>query len=156
MKVYNTRQFPNIKYDGFETKGILICNNEKDNVIKTLKQYLENSTMYDANKSESDNENDITLQWVNYGVPDFVNLKWVTPEFKNINKRVFINSENIVTVPRITFNLINNTKDLKYAVVVNHIQEFCNEKTTYDVKINGLYKQFNNIIDFGVIVVFCF
>ena len=60
MKVYDIKQFSAIKEDGFDTKGILICNRNKDEVIKTLKQYLENSTMYDKNKSEDENEKDIT------------------------------------------------------------------------------------------------
>lgn len=157
MKVYDIKQFSTIKEDSFDTKGILICNRNKDEVVKTLKQYLENSTMYDKNKSEDDNEKDITLHWVNYGLPDFVNLKWATPKFKDINRPVFVKSNNPLPVPRITFTPINNTKDLAQAVIVNHIQEFCRENTVYDTKsTNGLYKQFNTMIDFGVIVVFCF
>lgn len=157
MKVYDIKQFATLKEEGFDTKGILICNKKKDDVIKTLENSIKNSTMYDNNKSVDDNEKDITLHWVNYGLPDNANLKWVTPKFKDINRPVFVKSDNPLPVPRVTFTPITKTKELSQAVVVNHIQEFCRENTVYDIKMNnGLYKQFNYMIDFGVIVVFCF
>ena len=157
MKVYDIKKFSSIKEDGFDTKGILICNKQKDDVVRTLENCIKNSTMYKENLSYKDNEKDITLHWVNYGFPANANLKWVTPKFKAINRPVFVKSNNPLPVPRITFTMINKVKDLGQAIVVNHIQEFCRENTIYDIKMNnGLYKQFNYMIDFGVIVVFCF
>lgn len=157
MKVYDIKDFSTITEDGFETKGILISNKSKDEVIKVLEDSIKNATLYDNSKSYEDNERDITLHWVNYGFPDFVNLKWATPKFKDINRPVFVKSDKPLPVPRITFTPINNTKDLAQAIVVNHIQEFCKDSTIYDIKgANGLYRRFNSFIDFGVIVVFCF
>ena len=78
-------------------------------------------------------------------------------DMKIYDTEVFVKSNNPLPVPRITFTMINKVKDLGQAIVVNHIQEFCRENTIYDIKMNnGLYKQFNYMIDFGVIVVFCF
>ena len=121
-----------------------------------MENSIKNSSLYDNTKSYEENEKDITLNWVNYGFPDYLGIKWVTPEFKGINRAVFMKSEDPLPVPRITFNYIKNKKDLSHAVVVNHIQEFCRENTIYDIKNNSLYRQFNNIIDFGVIIIFCF
>lgn len=157
MVLYNVEKFSTLNYDGFDTKGILVSNKPVNELKDILEKAIKEDTRYDNNLSFMENESNITLQWVNYGFPDRVGLKWVTPKFKEANRVKLMNSNDPIPLPRITFDTIKTTKDLNYAIVVNHIQGFCTEKTKYDIKaVNGLYKQFNNIIDFGVIVVFCF
>lgn len=158
MNIYNTKQFAAIKnVTGFDTKGILISTKNADDTVELLKNSILNSIVYDNKKSIEDNENDITLSWVNYGIPDFIPIKWATPKFKGINRPKFAQSNDPLPVQRITFTPINSTKKLSNAIAVNHIQEFCRENTIYDIRTNnGIYKQFNTIIDFGVIIVFCF